>query len=217
MENQLIGHGVYGLAEASKYIRVNYNVLRQWFRATKSSPVFTSDYSSAGVGATISFLDLMDALVVGEFRKHEVSLQHIRKVYTHLFNELGPHPFSRQELLVDKSTRRILSKIDMTLFDTLTKQAQIQKVIDGHLHSIEYGELSRLAQRWYIRPGVVLDPQVSFGKPVVRGTGITTFTIAQAFTANEQDAEFVGRMYDIAPSSVHAAVEFEDSVRRKVA
>ena len=212
MENQFIGQGVYGLSEASKYIRVNYNVLRQWFRATKTSPVFTSDYSRAGVGATISFLDMVDALVVGEFRKHGVTLQHVRKVYDHLFNELGPHPFSRQEVLVDTSTRRILSKIDETIFDTLTKQAQMQKILDAHLVAIQYSNLTKLAERWFIRPGIVLDPKVHFGKPVIADTGVTTYVLARAFQANKQDAKFVARMYELDVEDVKRAVAFEASL-----
>ena len=77
------------------------------------------------------------------------------------------------------------------------------------LKQIDYERLTALARRWHIAPGVVVDPAVCFGKPVVEEVGIPTAVLAAAYHANDRDADAVAAWYDVSPEHVRAASAFE--------
>jgi uncharacterized protein (DUF433 family) len=58
----------------------------------------------------------------------------------------------------------------------------------------------------------VIDPTICFGKPIVEAVGIPTAVLAAAHQANDKDEELVGEWYNVSPSYVLAAVEFETSM-----
>jgi uncharacterized protein (DUF433 family) len=55
---------------------------------------------------------------------------------------------------------------------------------------------------------VVIDPRVAFGRPVLVGTGITTFTIAERFDAGEQ-LEALAADYGRSLSEIQEAIRGE--------
>lgn len=55
---------------------------------------------------------------------------------------------------------------------------------------------------------VVVDPQVSFGRPVLVGTGIATAVIAQRYKAGESIAELADN-YDRSYSEIEEAIRCE--------
>ena len=54
---------------------------------------------------------------------------------------------------------------------------------------------------------MILDPTRNFGKPVVK-EGVPTRVLARSYRA-ERSVERVAKWYDVAASSVRAAVDFE--------
>ena len=82
-----------------------------------------------------------------------------------------------------------------------------------HLRKIEYDVGTSLASRWAIAPGVIVDPRVAMGKPVLRETGKTTWVIANAYYANNKNADIVADAFGIETEDVLSAVEFEGRKR----
>ena len=67
---------------------------------------------------------------------------------------------------------------------------------------------------WYPlgkRRPIVLDPEISFGAPTIKGTGIRTDTMIAMAQAG-QDVDTVAWWYDIEPFEVEAALEFETAI-----
>lgn len=161
----------------------------------------------------ISFLDLVDVFVAGQLREHGVSLQTVRKVYDRLGREMQtPHPFCRRELLSDGKvvfTHGMDERGQQELKEVLTRQKVFPEIILPFLKKIDYDEISRLAERWHIERLVVIDPRICFGKPVVEPVSIPTAVLANAFRANDRDAELVAGWYNVHADHVLAAVEFE--------
>ncbi len=58
------------------------------------------------------------------------------------------------------------------------------------------------------RRAVVIDPRVSFGRPILAGSGIGTAALVQRIDAGE-DIGDVARDYDITPADVETAILFE--------
>lgn len=208
-----IGHGIYGIPEASRYTRVHTATIRSWFRASgKRQRLFESEYPVVCGRHAISFHDLIDVWVVGALRDAGVSMQRIRQAHRVLENELATkHPFAHLKLFTDGKT--ILASAaeymdDDELREIISRQQWFPRSMLPRLKEIEYGSDS-LANRWMLFPNVVIDPTISLGKPVVNGTSTSSFVIARQVQANHNDLELVAGLYGISKQQAEAAVQFE--------
>lgn len=211
-----LGHGCYTLAEVSRFTGLHPNKVRTWFKVRSDlagkGPVFQSDYSTVGDDFAVSFFDLIDALFAGQFRDKGVSMRTMRKAYSVLKRRLDTaHPFCHHSLYTDG--RAIFEHTandigDEKLTEVISSQ-QFFLHVKTKLTKIEYGQTSNLAERWNISTGVVIDPHVAMGKPVIKQSGLTTFVLASQFRANHDDAGLIADLYDVGESDVQNAVEFE--------
>jgi uncharacterized protein (DUF433 family) len=209
MGTKILGNGVYDLAEAAKLTGLRRARVKEWFQGRDArpdaKPVFRSDYAAINGDLAISFLDLVELFIAGQLREHGVSLQCIRRIHSQLKAQWKTkHPFGRKEIRTD-GKRLFACELDeherQNVFDT---------VLLPFLKKIDYDQATRLARRWSITPLVVIDPGISFGKPIIEPAGITTGVLAAAYRANDRDAALVARWYDVEEEHVLAAVEFED-------
>jgi uncharacterized protein (DUF433 family) len=98
------------------------------------------------------------------------------------------------------------------LREALTNQYVFPQIILPFLKRIDYGSVTRLAERWRIDRLVVLDPRICFGKPIVEPVSIPTAILAAAYHANRKNAEAVVDWYNVRTDHVMAAVEFESKM-----
>lgn len=216
----MLGNGVYGYHEAARLTGLKRERVREWFRIRddqkKHRPIFLSDYESVEGDRAISFFDLIDVFVAGQLREHGVSLQTLRCVYSRLQVELkAKHPFCRSELLSDGKIifmRGMDGKGQEELREVLTRQKVFPSIILPFLKKIDYGQVSKLAERWHIARMVVIDPRICFGKPIVEEYSIPTASLADAYQANDRDAERVADWFNVNTDHVLAAVEFESNM-----
>jgi uncharacterized protein (DUF433 family) len=214
-----LGHGVYSFGEAARLTGLRGSRVREWFRgrADKSfRKVFRGDYQPIDGDFAISFLDLIDVFVAGRLREHGVTLQTLRRVITRMAEDFKTtHPFSRQELLSDGKMvflRNLDSIGQNELTEVLTRQKVFPNILLPFLQRIDYDEVTILARRWRIANMVVIDPGLSFGKPVVETVAIPTKILAASYYANCKNADRVADWYGIHPSHVLAAVRFENEI-----
>ena len=216
MSNRLLGHGVYGIPEVSRYTGLGTQRIYSWFKSgTKTKQVFAADYPPVDNSYAVSFLDMIDVLVAGQLREQGVSLRTVREAYNILKEDLSTHhPFCHQSLYVYKGkifTQAAKKLEKKTLYEVLSGQHFIPNVMMPYVKRIDYSKKTKLAERWRIADGVVVDPRVSFGKPVVEETGTTTYVISRSYRANNRDEELVADLFEISPSAVIAAVSFEEN------
>lgn len=57
---------------------------------------------------------------------------------------------------------------------------------------------------------MVIDPAIRFGKPIVKGTGMSTSVLRNSYYANGEDAGFVAGWFGVEERHVMAAVDFEN-------
>lgn len=215
-------HGVYTLLEVARYTNLKYSTVRYWFLGRPDGagrgPVFRSDYPIVCGQRAVSFLDLFDALIAGQFRELGVSLQAVRRAHELLQRRLGTvHPFCHHDLYTDGKAiiAGTASAIDdETLNDVISGQHLFPQ-IKVHLAHVVYCEKSNLVSRWKIADGVIMDPTLSRGKPVVDHTGTTTFVLAGAYCANHQNADLVADLFDVSTEQVLNAVKFEEALRKR--
>ena len=206
------------MSEVSRLASIAPSTVRAWFlgRAdeTGKGPLLTPDYDPVNGDTAFSFLDLIDALAVGRFRGKGVKMSMIRQVHAILGDELGTsHPFARARLRTD-GLRIVAEEADrqgnQTLHDAVTKQ-YIFKCIHDAFELVDYSEITQLAERYRITEGVVIDPKIAFGKPVLERTGTCASIIARQYEANGQNESLVADLYEISESAVMNAVRFQET------
>lgn len=217
----LLGVGVYGLSEAARLVSVNADTVRRWTadggRRVRAHRLAGDDLPVQRDRRAISFLELIELLVVARLRDQGVSLQTIRKVHAKMQGTWEmDHPFAHQRLRTDGRTVFLDALDDLSdprLEEVLTDQRTMPEILLPCLARVEYSQPTRMAERWHIAPGVVIDPERSFGRPIVATDGISTHVLARAYRANAEDAALVADLYDVSIDAVHHAVTFENSLR----
>lgn len=213
----MIGQGVYTLAEVSRLTEMHPSTVRTWFKGrldgTGHGSIFQSDYLAVENDFAVSFLDLIDALIAGQFRgRYNVPMRIVRSAHHLLQKELDTrHPFCHGDLYTDgKHIFRCAADTlgEEKLSDVVSHQ-QFFLHIKEKLDHIDYNEVTKLANRWRIANGIVVDPSISIGKPTVENTGVTTFVIANQYYANKNNSVLVADLYEISEKDVVNAVEFE--------
>ena len=219
----MIGQGVYTVAEVSRLTEMHPSTVRTWLKHRSDDvgrgPVFQSDYQSVDDDYAVSFLDLIDVLIAGQFRvRHNVPMRIVRRAHTLLQKDLNTeHPFCHSDLYTD-GKRIFLAAANRLgeerLSDVVSRQ-QFFLHIKEKLEHIEYSKITKLARRWRIANGIVVDPSISMGKPTIQNTGVTTYVIANQYYANMKNAALVADLYEVNENDVVNAVKFEHRYGRR--
>lgn len=216
MPTNQLGLGMYDFREAARLTRLDPRQLRRWFvpgSGAGRGPVLKPDYKPVDGDHAISFLDLIDVFVFGQLRTHGVSLPTLRKVYQRLQRSLGQkHPFAHDRLASD-GPDLLLAAADEAdreaLAEILNRRRVFPDVLAPFLKQLDYDPDTHLARAWRVADGVVINPAIALGRPIVDGAYVKTEVLAAAYDANGQDADHVARWYNVNPEDVATAVRFE--------
>jgi len=223
-QSNLMGLGAYSISEAALLTRSHPKTLYSWFkRETRKSSrsVFESDYTGSEFGRTISFFDLVDAKIAVELRHKGVSMQKVRKVYEKLTSSWNvSHPFCYRRFYV--ATGEVFAEIDIAnggkmFVEVLTEQGFDQTVMKPFLRNLEFNQQTEKAERWIISEGIVLDPEVRFGEPLVRDSRIPAELVAGSFYCEGKDERFTAELYGLSVQDVRNAVSFCEVFGRRAA
>jgi uncharacterized protein (DUF433 family) len=214
----MLGQGVYTLAEVTQYTGVPDSTLRSWFlpRPDKRGfgPVFASDYAAEGKDFAVSFLNLIEAHVASFFKKQGVTPALIRRAHEVLQEQLGTsHPFAHEDLRTDSHRIFHIIRSDAKLVDVVSRQ-MLFKNVKPYLRGIKYALATRLAETWHVRKGIVINPKLGFGKPVIENSGVSTLIVAKQYVANGKNATLVARLFKITEEGVQNAFRYEKRLGR---
>jgi uncharacterized protein (DUF433 family) len=211
----ILGNGVYSFSDAARLTGLKPSRVREWFlpRTGKGyAAIFSSDYSEESLQHIISFLDLVEVFVASKLRERGISLQKVRRIHAALATRLGTdHPFGRQEVRTkgtDVFAVGVDPKGEQEIINVLTRQKTFPKIIRPFLNKLDY-DAAKLAARWNIAKGVVVDPAICFGQPIVETAGIPTYLIARTYQANRKNTDSVAKWYGLTKEDIQAAVRFE--------
>jgi uncharacterized protein (DUF433 family) len=166
--------------------------------------------------ATLSFSNLIEAHVLRSLRtEHGVPLVEVRQALAYAQRELQIDQLLLREELRTAGGKLFLDRYGELVNLSASGQLAMRKVFEAHLTRVEWGKL-RSAVRLYpfvvsesadAKP-IVIDPQVSFGRPVVGKAFVSTRAILDRIDAGEK-VEDVARDYELTDQAVEEAVVFE--------
>jgi uncharacterized protein (DUF433 family) len=191
----------YRVTDAASYLGLPVTTLRAWSRGMNYTqkdgskgyfkPVFTLPDPD---GSLLSYFNLVEAFVLSSLRrKHLIDLYKIRKAIDSLrkrFNSIHPlveHKFQTNG--VDLFIEEYGQLINVGHGDQLA----MRDILETYLTRVEHDPSGKAAKLYpFIRligteqpRNVVINPYVSFGKPVIAGTGLPTRVVAERFKAGD--------------------------------
>lgn len=211
----------YSLSEAARYLRMPEATLRSW--------VFGRHYPAAGDRRffkpvihlpeqgrlVLSFVNLVEAHVLEAIRRdHDISLRKVRTAVAFLERHFeSRHPLADHHLETD-GLDLFIERFGLLINLSQSGQLAIRELITAYLRRIERdpgGVPIRLypftRKRELEEPrAVVIDPFVSFGRPVLMGTGISTAVVAERFKAGEA-------MEELAKDYGRSVLEIQEAIR----
>lgn len=193
--SDLLGVGLYSVGEASRLLRIPSSTLRRWidgytfplarWSRTHKPGLFVPALPRLDDRLTLTFLDLVQLRVVRGLRLDaHVPLQRIRTASKSAAKVFGTsHPLASVRFLADSGHVFALARGHGYSTQLIELSAPPQMAIDAVLRqSIREIDASEtgLARRWYplgASGGIVIDPQIAFGSPVLEDSGIPTRAI----------------------------------------
>jgi len=199
---------MYQVKEAARYAGVSPQTILNWQSGT-------STVAEREKGVALSYLQLIEVAVVAAMRDAGISLNTIRAARNYIAQRLtSEYPFAQYRFMTDgKHILMEFSTFDKTKSKdkliVVSKNGQLgwKEILENRLREFEYK--NGLAIRWKLggeNSPIIIDPQISFGAPVVKGT--PTWAVKGRFDSGES-IEDIADDFSLPLSDVKKALEFE--------
>jgi len=216
---------LYTVGEAARLLRLSSTKLRRWLEGFTVGgrfyqPVIRPEPTHSDV---VTWAEFVEAGFLREYRAKRVSLQHLRPVIDEMRREFEvPYPLAHLKPLVDTSKRQLVLSMqqELNLEDELKLlvrlpggQLQWAAPVRAFLDKVDFdakGVVERMHPLGKASP-VVIDPEVTFGIPQVKG--IRTEAIAESY-AEDGSLERAARDWRLSAKEVEAALQWELASRR---
>ena len=213
-DNVLSG-GIYSLKEAAFFSRLSTKTLKRWYLGDSSTNQVFQQKELIEDGDFINFLDFIQALAVRELRvHHNVPLPKIREAVSLLQNEYNiTYPFARHHRTYSDGNK-ILIQIENNLIQLNrphANQLTMKPIVELYLRELKFNAAG-LAHQYRPAEGIVLDPSLRFGEPLLEKSGYTALSIYDS-VISEGDFDIVSALYDIELDQVKYAYKYIDSLK----
>ena len=214
----------YTIPMAARYLRMAVPTLRNWVNGYKYKTGQGEKHAARvivppqyGARVFLSFTNLIEAHVLSSIRRvHEVPLPKVRRSLKYIEEKFGTeHPLAREKFATD-GVDLFVEKFGELINVSNTEQTQIRKAIEQGIQRIEYD--AGFARRLFpymrrVHEGdvveqprvVVIDPRISFGRPVISGTGVPIMEISERFNAGDS-VEHLAKDFRLDPEKVQEAL-----------
>ena len=216
----------YTVLEASHYLRIPPSTIKSWvtgrdyqvqagqrrfhrlIRPAQEEPV-----------RLLSFVNLVEAHVLHSIRHiHQVRLRKVRFALDYVERQFGDrHPLATQQFQTD-GVDLFIEKLGNLIIASAGGQVALREAFEAHLKRVEH-DVHGIAARLFpfTRPShadqpkiIVIDPRVSFGRPIIAGSGIPTSAIVERYHAGES-TDHLAKDYRRSPEEIEEAVRCETS------
>ncbi len=214
---------MYGIAEASFYLRIPRSTLASWVRGMSYGapdkkrffhPVLTLPNTESRV---LSFLNLVEAHVLGTIRRQfRIPLPKIRTAVNYLSKHFNtPHPLASEDFETNGQDL-FVTKVGKLINVSSNGQYAILELLKASLTRIkrdDHGVPLKLYP--FVRTHaainenepkiIVIDPFIAFGRPTIEDTGIPVESIVERYRAGES-IEDLAEDYGLENTKIQEAI-----------
>lgn len=194
----------YSIPDAARYLLIPVGTLRSWLQGRHYpagegkrffKPLIDLPVSDL---RQLSFTNLVEAHVLRVIRKdHQIRLDKVRTALDYIDRELNvPHPLARIEFQTD-GVDLFVESVGKLINASRDGQLAMREILNHLLKRVEFDE-SGLASKLFpftrqnetlmkkeSPKTLVIDPRISFGRPVLVGTGIPTAMLVARYKAGD--------------------------------
>jgi uncharacterized protein (DUF433 family) len=219
IQGDLAERPTYAIAEAARYCGISPQSVARWRAGytypTLSGPRRSGPLTGGGPTGLLTFTELIEVKVVAAARQAGVSMRAVRRAITAAQNAYGvERPLMLVSFLTDgrELFTRELEAEGPPRYVNLSRSGQVAwEYIRDVLRDLEYDDATGLALRWFPvgrDSPIVIDPEVSFGRPYVLRKGVSTDAVLSRFRARES-LEDITEDLDLTRDEAEAALRFE--------
>lgn len=164
----------------------------------------------------LSFSNLIEAHVLRSLRtEHGVPLPAVRQAQAFAEKQLNIKHLLLREELCTAGGRLFLDRFGELVNLSASGQLAVRQVFEAHLARVQWGTLKAATRLYPFVVGetadakpILIDPAISFGRPVVDGAFVSTGAIVERLDADES-VEDVAADYELSVDAITKAVLFE--------
>ena len=213
---------VYTIPEAARYLRIPVATLRSWVLGRAYPRQDSQAYFTPLIRLPdprynqLSFNNLVESHLLRALRQiHQIRIADIRNALEYAEKQLGlGRLLLSEDLLLNPQTRDLLIERYGELINlSLSGQLAMKAILIQYLERVEWNLNMpvRLFPVYGVQAdhkAIVIDPFISFGRPVISSKKISTSVIAERIDSGESP-ESVADDYDLRPEEVMEALFYE--------
>jgi len=204
----------YTIAEAAGYLRLPKSTLRAWMLGQQRfrSVIDIADRQEK----RLSFINLVEVFVLaGIRREHSIPLPKVRKAMEYLRRAFKTRRPLAEEQFETDGVELFVEKFGALIGATQDGQLQMREIIRDRLKHV-LRDPKGVPEKIVLFPArgmpgkgdVVIDPRLSFGRPVLDGYGLRTAILAERFYAGET-LEDLAKDYGVPSEAIQNALRCE--------
>jgi uncharacterized protein (DUF433 family) len=213
----------YGIAESAHYLGISKSTLHSWLYGRpyptrsgvfkRTTPVI---HPADPVNGLLSFYNLVEAHVLLFQRQvYGIELPAVRAAVEHVRKNLGlERPLIHQVFYTD-GRHLFINELEKRVIVNASKRGQlgIWQILNLYVQRIEWDRGGLAARLFPVRasqmngPRVVIDPKLSFGRPVLVGTGITASVLWHRRRLGE-NIDAISKDYGLDRGAVEEAISY---------
>jgi uncharacterized protein (DUF433 family) len=213
----------YSTPDAARYLRMSPSTLGSWIHG-RPYPVATGTLWWDGLitrpdpsDPRLSFSNLVEAYVLDALRKqYKVPIKAIRTALIDAEKHYQVPNFLRSDQLRATKGNVFLEYLGQLINVGKGRQEAMPEILGAYLERIEWdkaGFATKLSPVTRLEPTtspklILIDPDVAFGRPIVRSRAIKTATISERFDLGESILD-LAKDYDLELPEIEEAIRYE--------
>jgi len=213
----------YSVPEAAFYLRLPVSTLRAWIgRQTGFEPLI---YPAQEKPLALSYINLIESYVLAAIRrKYTISMIKVRKAIDYISKEFNSeNPLADREFETD-GLHLFVREYGKLINITKEGQLEFEEIVKKYLQRIERDPKGLPIKLYpFVRTGepdepklIFIDPNISFGRPVLANKGIPVDVIAERYKAGESIDDLM-LDYECEQEEIEEAIRFELYYRKEAA
>jgi len=206
-----IGSGIYTISDLSEILKVDKSKVRYWFntyvRDILPSITGFKYVFEENKGLFVNFKSLLQLYVFIELKNKGHNKKDIIAMYKFIARKFKTnYPFASKQVLSVGSELLIDSKQGLV---SHRLQLNFDSLLQDYIKKIDF-DISGNALRFYplgMNHSIVVDPEIQFGSPTIKGTRIDAKTIVECFESGDSK-DLIAHAYNLKLNQINDAIEF---------